>query len=195
MRLCEAPLGTYLNTSTMTLHSRSVPPVPLAFSPAHNLDGYYRYIRFMPFVMQYKKEDNNNRKKADQGMFGRLSRERLNVFVQQLSVHKLSKGILLTVVWFLGVTIFDITEPINVRYCFVDFYGMQSKRPVQLMTPLTARIYSRHTTMTHRVKMPLLDGFNGWDTILVTTLQNTWPHGECEEPGSDCALDVDGRIR
>lgn len=160
MRLCEAPLGTYLIRSTMTLHSRSVPPVPLAFSPAHNLDGYYRYIRFMPFVMPYKKEDNNNRKKADQ-----------------------------------GVTIFDITEPINVRYCFVDFYGMQIKRPVQLMTPLTARIYSRHTTMTHRVKMPLLDGLNGWDTILVTTLQNTWPHGECEEPGSDCALDVDGRIR
>ena len=27
-----------------------------------------------------------------------------------------------------GITIFDISEPSNVRYCFVDFMGMESDR-------------------------------------------------------------------
>ena len=40
-----------------------------------------------------------------------------------------------------GITIFDISEPSSVRYCFVDFLGMESPREVQLMAPLTARIY------------------------------------------------------
>ena len=41
----------------------------------------------------------------------------------------------------LGITIFDITSPSHVSYCYVDFYGMESNHPVQLMTPLSAKTY------------------------------------------------------
>ncbi|MCJ1279834.1 hypothetical protein MMC21_007658 [Puttea exsequens] len=40
-----------------------------------------------------------------------------------------------------GITIFDIADLTKVRYCFVDFMGMESERQVQLMTPLSARTY------------------------------------------------------
>ena len=40
-----------------------------------------------------------------------------------------------------GITIFDISDPTKVRYCFVDYNGMESNREVQLMSPLSARTY------------------------------------------------------
>ncbi|KAF6232196.1 hypothetical protein HO173_009579 [Letharia columbiana] len=86
-----------------------------------------------------------------------------------------------------GITVFDITEPSNVRYCFVDFYGMESERSVQLMAPLTARIYLEayydlSDPQSAEDLPPLLDEFNRWHTIPVATLQDTWPEGEWEEP-------------
>ncbi|CAD6582246.1 MAG: hypothetical protein ASARMPRED_000912 [Alectoria sarmentosa] len=85
-----------------------------------------------------------------------------------------------------GITIFDITDPSHVRYCFVDFHGMESEPPVQLMTPLTARIYLEayydlNYPQNAKNLLPLLDELNGWDTIPVTALQDTWPEGKWEE--------------
>lgn len=86
-----------------------------------------------------------------------------------------------------GITIFDITDLSHVRYCFVDFHGMESERAVQLMTPLTARTYLEAYCDLGNARdlLSLLDEFNGWDTIPVATLQDTWPEGEWEEPESD----------
>ena len=44
---------------------------------------------------------------------------------------------------YLGITIFDITDPSTSRYCFVDFHGMESQHSVQLMSPLDADAYMR----------------------------------------------------
>lgn len=67
---------------------------------------------------------------------------------------------------------------------------MESDREVQLMAPLTARIYleayydlgkPKHS----KIMVPLLNEFNTWDVIPVATLQDTWPEGKWEEPESD----------
>lgn len=42
-----------------------------------------------------------------------------------------------------GITILDITDLFNVRYCFVDFCDMDSDREVPLHTPLDGRTYMR----------------------------------------------------
>lgn len=41
------------------------------------------------------------------------------------------------------ITILDITDLSNVRYCFVDFFGMESEREVPLHTPLDRWTYLR----------------------------------------------------
>ena len=69
---------------------------------------------------------------------------------------------------------------------------MESERSVQLMTPLTARIYlEAYYDLGDPKKsqnlLPLLNEFNAWDVIPVATLQDTWPEGEWEEPESDQA--------
>ena len=91
--------------------------------------------------------------------------------------------------YFVGITVFDVTDPSNVRYCFVDFFGMESERSVQLMTPLTARTYLEAyydlSDPQNSMMLPLLKELNGWDVIPVDTLRNTWPEGEWEEPESD----------
>ena len=58
------------------------------------------------------------------------------------------------------------------------------------MTPLTARIYLEayydlSDQQYAKNLLPLLDEFNGWDTIPVAALQDTWPDGEWEKPESD----------
>ena len=90
------------------------------------------------------------------------------------------------ILWFLGITIFDITQPSNVRYCFVDFMGMESDTPVQLNTPLTARTYLESyydlTNPIYSTSMtPLVDEFKAWDVIPVETLRETWPKGQWED--------------
>lgn len=42
-----------------------------------------------------------------------------------------------------GITILDITDLSNVRYCFVDFCGIDSEREVPLHTPLNGWTYMR----------------------------------------------------
>ncbi len=181
---------------------------------------YYSSGHIERFSMAYNEGDNSYGKKVSQNaMYGGQSPESLNAFVrtcgQHLPVHTPTKTISLIVVWFLGITIFDITEPSNVRYCFVDFHGMESKRPVQLMTPLTARIYfdayysdayysdayysdayysdaycDPGIPTYSQYLFTLFHEFNGRDTIPVGTLQDTWPVGkwkelETEDEGSD----------
>lgn len=102
-----------------------------------------------------------------------------------LDIHRI-----LNTACFLGITIFDISEPSHVRYCFVDFHGMESERPVQLMTPLSARVYLEayydlSDPVLRKELLPLLHEFNGWDIIPVAALQDTWPDGEWEEPETD----------
>ncbi len=67
---------------------------------------------------------------------------------------------------------------------------MESERPVQLMTPLTARIYfdayyKAWQPMYNQYSSTLLHEFNRWDTIPVGTLQNTWPMGKWKDIESD----------
>ncbi|KAL8831565.1 MAG: hypothetical protein Q9170_005234 [Blastenia crenularia] len=82
-----------------------------------------------------------------------------------------------------GITIFDITDLNNVRYCFVDFYGMESEREVELMTPLSARSYLEayyeiDETEDKPGLLPLLEDFKGHHLITSTVLKETWPHGD-----------------
>ena len=66
---------------------------------------------------------------------------------------------------------------------------MESEGSVQLMTPLTARIYleayySLSDPKTSQDLRALVDELNAWDIIPVATLQNTWPEREWQEPES-----------
>lgn len=42
-----------------------------------------------------------------------------------------------------GITVIDISDLNEVRYCFVDYHGMESKREVDLHTPLDGWTYLR----------------------------------------------------
>lgn len=82
-----------------------------------------------------------------------------------------------------GITIFDITDLANVGYCFVDFYGMESQREVQLMTPLPARVYLEAYYELDEANdeagfLPLLEDLKDYPLITATALTETWPHGE-----------------
>ncbi|PQE29823.1 hypothetical protein CJF32_00000476 [Rutstroemia sp. NJR-2017a WRK4] len=69
-----------------------------------------------------------------------------------------------------GITVLDITDLENVRYCFVDFHGMESEGDVDLMTPLSATTYLRaYETVQGKVedyeRLPLIDGralYSAW---------------------------------
>ena len=102
------------------------------------------------------------------------------------------------ILWFLGITIFDITQPSNVRYCFVDFMGMESNTPVQLMTPLTARAYlESYYDLTNPIystsMIPLVDEFKAWDVIPVETLRETWPKGQWEDKWEETEAELSVR--
>lgn len=67
---------------------------------------------------------------------------------------------------------------------------MESERSVQLMTPLSARVYLEAYYDLNDPDGPtdlvrLLRDFNGWDIVPVAALQDTWPEGEWEEPETD----------
>ena len=158
--------------------------------------GYYSSVQIERYSMAYNEGDNSYGKKVhEHAMYGgQAVTRRLNVFVrtcgQHLPVHRLDKTISLIVVLFLGITIFDITEPSNIRHCFVDFHGMDSERPVQLMTPLTARIYfdaycDPADPGYDQFLFTLIHELDGRDTIPVGTLQDTWPVGEWKESEYD----------
>ncbi|KAK4694341.1 hypothetical protein P7C71_g3228, partial [Lecanoromycetidae sp. Uapishka_2] len=86
-----------------------------------------------------------------------------------------------------GITIFDVTDTCRVRYCFVDFYGMESKREVQLMAPLSARTYLAAYYELSDPKhqddlVPLVEDFKAWSLIPTETLEDAWPGEGWEEP-------------
>ncbi|KAL8741922.1 MAG: hypothetical protein Q9184_008327, partial [Pyrenodesmia sp. 2 TL-2023] len=94
-----------------------------------------------------------------------------------------------------GITIFDITDLTDVRYCFVDFYGMESKREVALMTPLSARIYLEAYYELDAANdeagfLPLLESFQGRNLVNVKALKETWPTGDWH--GDEFVQDVEG---
>ncbi|KAL8691725.1 MAG: hypothetical protein Q9218_003118 [Villophora microphyllina] len=84
-----------------------------------------------------------------------------------------------------GITVFDITDLDNVRYCFVDFYGMESERAVALMTPLSARTYLEAYYLLDdsddRAKKTdlsaLLNQFKSKGLVTTAALKETWPSG------------------
>ncbi|KAL8937297.1 MAG: hypothetical protein Q9216_004497 [Gyalolechia sp. 2 TL-2023] len=90
-----------------------------------------------------------------------------------------------------GITIIDITDLESVRYCFVDFYGMESAREVELMTPLSARTYleayyilDELDEKTERMDLiSLLEKFRERDVVTVAKLKETWPDGEWQKDG------------
>lgn len=66
---------------------------------------------------------------------------------------------------------------------------MESERSVQLMTPLTARTYLEayyelSNPQSAQNLLPLVEELDGWETIPVGTLRDTWPEGLWEEPES-----------
>ncbi|KAL8922316.1 MAG: hypothetical protein Q9208_005286 [Pyrenodesmia sp. 3 TL-2023] len=94
-----------------------------------------------------------------------------------------------------GITIFDITDLTDVRYCFVDFYGMESEREVDLMTPLSARTYLEAYYEVDAANdeagfLPLLESFQGRNLVTINALKETWPSGDWQ--GDDFVQDVEG---
>ena len=90
----------------------------------------------------------------------------------------------------LGITIFDITNPSHVFYCFVDFYGMECQRAVPLMTPLSARTYlEAYYVLTDPENsedlLPLVESFRDWDLIPASVLEDAWPGEGWEEAKAD----------
>ncbi|KAL8951517.1 MAG: hypothetical protein Q9222_002520 [Ikaeria aurantiellina] len=89
-----------------------------------------------------------------------------------------------------GITIFDITNLEHVRYCFVDFYGMESQHQVQLMAPLSAHTYlasyyDLDDPENKEMMMPTVAGLQKFDLIHTSTLRDTWPEDEWQEPEVD----------
>lgn len=91
-----------------------------------------------------------------------------------------------------GITVFDISEPDNVRYCFVDFMGMESEREVELHTPLSARTYLEAYYVLDESNdeaglLPLLESFEGRNLVTKGALVETWPDGawDHQSPSSD----------
>ncbi|KAL8864823.1 MAG: hypothetical protein Q9198_009622 [Flavoplaca austrocitrina] len=91
-----------------------------------------------------------------------------------------------------GITVFDITEPDNPRYCFVDFAGMESEREVDLNTPLSARTYLEAYYELSNTKdpndeaglLPLVESFESRSLIAKEALAKTWPDGAWDNESS-----------
>ena len=93
-----------------------------------------------------------------------------------------------------GITIIDISKLDDVRYCFVDFYGMESEREVQLLTPLSAAIYLGAYYDLNKAEevymQDFVDGLDPWKVVTLQALEDTWP-GEGWEVSRNhhCLLD------
>lgn len=89
-----------------------------------------------------------------------------------------------------GATIFDVTNPSQIRYCFVDFPGMESEREVQLMASLSARVYlEAHHELADWSNLhelpPLVESFEAWGLISTAVLEDAWPGKGWEEPDDE----------
>ncbi|KAL8667145.1 MAG: hypothetical protein Q9168_007331 [Polycauliona sp. 1 TL-2023] len=97
-----------------------------------------------------------------------------------------------------GVTIFDISEPDNTRYCFVDYLGMESEFEVELYTPLSARTYleayyeldaTDDEAGLLPLLLPLVESFHGRSLITKGALAETWPRRRWGRIDLDTLLD------
>ena len=88
-----------------------------------------------------------------------------------------------------GITIFDITDPSHVSYCFVSFQGLEGRHEAPLMTPLSARryleAYYNLADLEHKFLLPLVESFKGWSLIPVSVLENAWPGEGWKEAETD----------
>ena len=95
---------------------------------------------------------------------------------------------LLADAWFVGITVFDISDLDNVQYCFVVYHRMGSEREVPLMTPLSAQVYleAYHDIETEERfgLKPLLSSFKPYTLISASALKGAWPQGEWLDPKS-----------
>ena len=89
----------------------------------------------------------------------------------------------------LGITIFDITNPSHVSYCFVSFQGLEGRHEAPLMTPLSARRYLEAyydlADLEQKYLLPLVESFKGWSLIPASVLENAWPGEGWNEAGTD----------
>ncbi|KAG8526169.1 uncharacterized protein KY384_000162 [Bacidia gigantensis] len=88
-----------------------------------------------------------------------------------------------------GITIFDVSKSTEIRYCFVDFFGMECAREVQLMAPLSAREYveAYYPLENADDKQPpwvttLVKDCCEWGLVRTSSLEDTWRGAGWEEP-------------
>ena len=89
-----------------------------------------------------------------------------------------------------GITIIDITNLKTPRYCFMDFYGMESMYEVDLMTPLSAKsylwaYYDKNDQKNQEFFGEVLKEFESWPLIHVDALAETWPRDNWLESIND----------
>ena len=89
-----------------------------------------------------------------------------------------------------GITIIDISDLFNVRYCFVDIlqWGMESNTPVPRMTPLSASTYlwsyyNRKDKRDQEMFGKVIDKLEKWDLVDAAALRDTWPTGNWRDHG------------
>ncbi len=89
-----------------------------------------------------------------------------------------------------GITVIDISDLFNVRYCFVDIlpWGMESNTPVSRMTPLSASTYlwsyyNRNDKGDQEEFGQVIDKLEKWDLVDAAALRDTWPTGEWRDHG------------
>lgn len=93
-----------------------------------------------------------------------------------------------------GITVLDITDLRNVRYCFVDFFGMESTREVPLHTPLDGWTYLRaYYDDTHDFVVnnkATTDGLEKYALVELSALANCWPDGHWQTAAGGRDSDV-----
>lgn len=96
-----------------------------------------------------------------------------------------------------GITIIDISDLNDVRYCFVDFFGMESEHEVPLMTPLSGSVY---LAAYHQLDGPqsiglmdIVEDLNPWKLVTAEALEDTWPDNgwQVSHPLSKLGMDYD----
>ncbi|KAI4225872.1 MAG: hypothetical protein L6R36_003580 [Xanthoria steineri] len=176
----------------------------LVMGSSFNVDGYYHGVSVEPFYMAYNRGNNNNGKSPARTTITLLAakgRPTRGMPPCQSPSHHSKRKLNLIDVRSTGITVFDITKLDNVRYCFIDFMGMESKREVELNNPLSARTYLEAYYVLEETEdevglLPLVESFEGKDLITVPALRETWPHGAWDRhspssvagPGSDLDL-------
>jgi hypothetical protein len=87
-----------------------------------------------------------------------------------------------------GITVLDISDLGNVKYCFVDYQGMESAREVEMMTPVEASeylwaYYDEGNEQFQRAFGELVKTFKGRDLVDARALDSAWPSDDWKERG------------